>query len=100
MPDRYAAYPSLELERPANGVLRVVMRAPGRPGVRGRTGGRPAGRRADRRPLGLHHRRATPDSGRKASMGMDDLKCQLHMRGLRSNAWWADGSPASRWTCC
>jgi hypothetical protein len=28
MPDRYAAYPSLELERPAEGVLRVVMRAP------------------------------------------------------------------------
>ena len=30
MPDRYAAYPSLELERPADGVLRVVMSAPGR----------------------------------------------------------------------
>src|SRR5215217_2240795 len=30
MPDRYAAYPSLELERPAEGVLRVVMSAPGR----------------------------------------------------------------------
>src|ERR671917_274312 len=30
MPDRYAAYPSLELERPADGVLRLVMRAPGR----------------------------------------------------------------------
>jgi enoyl-CoA hydratase len=30
MPDRYAAYPSLELERPADGVLRVVMAAPGR----------------------------------------------------------------------
>ena len=36
MPDRYAAYPSLELERPADGVL-VVMAAPGgstRPGTR------------------------------------------------------------------
>src|ERR671920_1308210 len=30
MSDRYAAYPSLELERPADGVLRVVMSAPGR----------------------------------------------------------------------
>jgi hypothetical protein len=30
MPDRYAAYPSLQLERPADGVLRVVMSAPGR----------------------------------------------------------------------
>ena len=30
MPDRYAAYPSLELERPADGVLRVVMSTPGR----------------------------------------------------------------------
>jgi enoyl-CoA hydratase len=30
MPDRYAAYPSLELERPAEGVLRVVMSAPDR----------------------------------------------------------------------
>ena len=30
MPDRYAAYPSLELERPAEGVLRMVMSAPGR----------------------------------------------------------------------
>jgi enoyl-CoA hydratase len=30
MPDRYAAYPSLVLERPADGVLRVVMSAPGR----------------------------------------------------------------------
>jgi enoyl-CoA hydratase len=30
MPDRYAAYPSLELERPAEGVLRVVMSTPGR----------------------------------------------------------------------
>jgi hypothetical protein len=29
MPDRYAAYPSLQLERPADGVLRVVMSAPG-----------------------------------------------------------------------
>jgi enoyl-CoA hydratase len=30
MPDRYAAYPSLQLERPADGVLRLVMSAPGR----------------------------------------------------------------------
>src|SRR4029450_12290071 len=30
MPDRYAAYPSLQLERPGDGVLRVVMSAPGR----------------------------------------------------------------------
>ena len=30
MSDRYAAYPSLEFERPDDGVLRVVMRAPGR----------------------------------------------------------------------
>ena len=29
MPDRYAAYPEPELERPADGVLRVVMAAPG-----------------------------------------------------------------------
>ena len=30
MSDRYAAYASLQLERPAEGVLRVVMSAPGR----------------------------------------------------------------------
>jgi enoyl-CoA hydratase len=30
MTDRYAAYPSLQLERPAEGVLRIVMSAPGR----------------------------------------------------------------------
>jgi enoyl-CoA hydratase len=30
MDDRYAAYASLQLERPADGVLRVVMSAPGR----------------------------------------------------------------------
>ena len=30
MSDRYAGYPSLQLERPAEGVLRIVMSAPGR----------------------------------------------------------------------
>ena len=30
MGDRYAAYPSLDLDRPADGVLRLTLRAPGR----------------------------------------------------------------------
>jgi len=30
MTDLYAAYPNLELDRPAPGVLRLTLRAPGR----------------------------------------------------------------------